>query len=135
MLAVSAYTPEYITTCRTRIANHITTYHAVHAAAPNSDAMAAFEPVFFNNLLLALEMSFVHRLRAKEKKDCNPLTEVRFLATSLLTNDGVFTVTGMKWTPTTSTLGYTEGDPITIREPAFQALATAFFTDLTTKYA
>jgi hypothetical protein len=39
-------------------------------------------------MVLVLENYFEHRTRAKEKKDGNPLNEVRLLSTSMMTNNG-----------------------------------------------
>ncbi|GLW89434.1 hypothetical protein [Actinokineospora globicatena] len=139
MLAVSSYSKDYIDTCRARVAEHVSVYRAMIATGDGTDftaAVAAFEPVFFNNLVLVLESAFVHRLRGKENKDGNPLTEVRLLSASLLRNGGILAVDkGIRWTPGATVLGYAAGDRIEVREPGFLALAKAFFADVAAKYA
>ncbi|MBM7773786.1 hypothetical protein JOD54_003990 [Actinokineospora baliensis] len=138
MLAVSTYSQDYLDACRARVADHIEVYRAMVGTGDGADftaAVAAFEPVFFNNLVLVLETSFVHRLRGKENKDGNPLNEVRMLSGSLLTNDGVLRVDeGIAWDPARSVLGYAAGERIRVRERGFLALAEAFFADLAAKY-
>jgi hypothetical protein len=57
-------------------------------AAFNS-AVASFEPLFFNNLVMVLDGFFVHRSRTLEGKDGNPLNEFRTICSSLLQNHGV----------------------------------------------
>jgi hypothetical protein len=56
-------------------------------AAFNS-AVASFEPLFFNHLIVALHEFFVHRSRTLEGKDGNSLHELRMICTSLLQNHG-----------------------------------------------
>ncbi|GAA2977804.1 hypothetical protein [Actinokineospora diospyrosa] len=137
MLAVSTYSEDYLEACRDRVAEHVGVYRAMvgsGAGAEFTAAVAAFEPVFFNNLVLVLETSFVHRLRGKEGKDGNPLNEVRLLSAALLA-DGLLRVDkGISWDPARSVLGYAAGDRVEVREREFLALAEAYFADLAAKY-
>jgi hypothetical protein len=48
-----------------------------------------FEAHFFNNMTLALDRYFVHRLRMVTGKDGNPLNEVEMLSDSLMNNNGI----------------------------------------------
>jgi len=50
-------------------------------AAFNS-AVASFEPLFFNNLVVVLDAFFVHRSRTPEGKHGNPMNELRMICTS-----------------------------------------------------
>ena len=86
MLCVNNYTQKYIDDCRSKVTAQVSAYQALVAAARNKTAtdkpllnaaIEAFEPHFFNNMVLALDNYFVHRARAIEKKDGNPLNEVR----------------------------------------------------------
>ncbi|MET1071265.1 MAG: hypothetical protein ABWY11_01325 [Umezawaea sp.] len=139
VLAMSSYPQQYVDECRARIDAQVEAYRAVVAAggagAPFKAAADAFEPVFFNNLLLALESHFVHRLRAKEAKDGNPLNEVRVLSSSLVSAGGVFTADKtIKMNPEHTVLKYRVGDVIAVREADFVALAKAYFAELELKY-
>jgi hypothetical protein len=81
-------------------------YRALAAKVGDKNALAAFEPVFFNNLVLSLDAHFVHRTRAIEGKDGNPLNEVRVLCSSLMLHDGVLTAEkSIKLVPQKSVLG------------------------------
>ena len=73
MLAVSKYPKEYIDAARARIDADFAAYKKL-GSPPK-----AFEHAFFNNMLLALDRYFVHRVRMNEGKDGNPLNEVRVL--------------------------------------------------------
>lgn len=133
MLGMRNYTQDYVDAHRKRVDADLVAYRA--ATAAGGEALADFEPVFFNNMVLALEASFVHRLRVVEGKDGNPLNEVRALATSLLENGGVLAVEkSMRLKPETSVLGLQAGDQIAIDETSFVKLADAFFTEVEKRF-
>ncbi|MGB0096228.1 MAG: hypothetical protein WBP81_27280 [Solirubrobacteraceae bacterium] len=52
-------------------------------------AFDAFDPHIFNNMTLALDRYFVHRIRMVTGKDGNQLNEVELISDSLMNNDGV----------------------------------------------
>ena len=129
MLAVSSYARDYIEGCRSRIDEQVAAYRALGSTD------AAFEAVFFNNLVLVLELSFVHRLRALEHSDGNALNEVRVLALSLLNNGGrLLEDTRIRLDPARTVLGYRPGEEIAVREAEFVRLAKAFFAEIEGRY-
>jgi hypothetical protein len=98
-------------------------------------ALAAFEPAFFNNLLLALEMRFVHRLRGVEGKDGNPLNEVRMLAASLMDNGGVLAPNStIRYDAGKALLGIDIGDRIALNADDFEALCAAFLAEIEKRF-
>ena len=149
MLCRNTYPRAYIEACRREVAAEITAYrdlvdtvtagaHATESAGKDKAirAFETFEPVYFNALLLALENRFVHRSRTLERKDGNPLNEVRVLTTSLMSNGGRVGVDKtIKWKPETSVLGLKVGDEIRLTEQDFRRLSDAFFTDLAARFA
>ena len=95
----------------------------------------AFEPLFFNNLVLVLDAYFVHRLRTKELKDGNPANEVRVLCESILHNGAKLAADkAIKLKPDASVLGYEVGDEISLDEKRFAKLADAYFVEIEKKY-
>ena len=77
----------------------------------------------------------MHRTRAIEGKDGNPLNEVRLLCTSILRNHGVFCADKtIKYTPETSVLKLRIGDEIRLDEARFLQLVDAFFAELRRKF-
>jgi len=128
MLAVSEYSQDYVDACRARMRDTLDAYRAVR----DTDA---FEPKFLAHMVLALDNSFVHRLRNKELKDGNPLNEVRLLATSIMSNDGLLLADKqVKLDPETSILGLEPGDPIVLDADDFARLSEAFFAEIERKY-
>jgi hypothetical protein len=98
-------------------------------------AFETFEPLFFNNLVLVLDGCFVHRTRAIEGKDGNPLNEVRMLSTSILSHRGVLTADKtIKYDPEASILKLKIGDEIRIGEARFLALFRAYFAELRRRF-
>jgi hypothetical protein len=144
MLGVSNYPQDYVDACRARAQSQIEAYDALVAATRTASgersgevdaAFDSFEPVFYNNMVLTLDSSFVHRLRGKEGKDGNPLNEVRVLCNSLLQGKGVFSPEkAIKLEPDTSILGYAEGDEIGVRAAGFARLSEAFFAELERRF-
>jgi hypothetical protein len=143
MLSVTHYDQTFVDACRAGVDTQVSAYQDLIAAAKDggSDharvdaAVAAFEPLFFNNMVLALDDSFLHRSRQMEGKDGNPLNEVRVLCSSLLTNGGVMaTDKQIKMDPTISILKYEVGDEIRLSEGDFVLLAKGFFAEIEVKY-
>jgi hypothetical protein len=138
MLARSTYPQEYIDDCRKQIETRVAAYTTLAAAVGRSgkDALAEFEPVFFNDLVFVLDGFFTHRTRAVEGKNGNPLNEVRVLCMSMLENGGRLGVDKtIKLKPETSVLGLSEGDEIRLSAGQFEALANAYFAELESRFA
>ncbi len=124
MLSVTKYPAEYVAAARARFASHVQAFDRLG----QGDAVAAFEPVFFDNLVLALDNTFTHRARALEGKDGNAMNEVRVLCSSLTEHDGVLTqIKAIKLDPDRSVLGLRDGDRIALTRDDFARLSEAFF--------
>ncbi|WP_032403891.1 hypothetical protein [Rhodococcoides fascians] len=68
MLSVKSYPREYIDACRARLDSQLSAYRAVASGrAETTAADKAFDVAFFNNLVLTLEVYFLHRMRGQEK--------------------------------------------------------------------
>jgi hypothetical protein len=77
----------------------------------------------------------VHRTRAIEGKDGNPLNEVRMLCDSILHNHAVLCADKtIKYKPETSVLGFRIGDEIRLDETQFLLLFKSFFSELERKF-
>ena len=154
MLGMKAYAPEYIEDCHSRVESGVSAYKELAAAVrkhPDDErlatALAALEGAFFNNLLLTLDYSFVHRLAMVEGKDGNPLNEVRILCNSVLLNRGVMAKSypwphasalgdkSIKLVPEKSVLKHELGDEIELTEADFSRLSEAFFAEMRDKFA
>ena len=145
MLGTNRYPAAYVQATRDEIAANIRAYRDLVAAASKASgmsltridaALSAFEPAFFNNLLIALEMRFVHRLRGQEGKDGNPLNEVRVLCASILENAGVMgSDKTIKMKPENTVLQLAVGDKINVTEADFVRLADAYFAEIEAKFS
>ena len=144
MLCVNSYTQDYFDECRSRMESQIAAYKALVTtaraktgtsnAAFNS-AVDSFEPLFFNNLVVVLDSFFVHRSRTIEKKDGNPLNEVRMMCNSILQNHGVMSADKtIKYNPSKSILKLQIGEEIKLTESDFVRLFRAFFAEIETKF-
>ena len=137
MLGRKDFTRDEIDRAKAMVDQQLTTYRALAAATSGGAgvaALAAFEPAFFDGLVLALDRCFVHRVRAVSGKDANPLNEVELLVESLLVGDTLRTNKVIKWVPENTVLGLADGDPIALTEAQFTALADAFCTELESRF-
>jgi hypothetical protein len=96
MLGRKNYTQEEFDHAKTAVDQQLAAYKklvkAIDSATSDprvASALEAFEPLFCNNMTLALDRYFVHRLRIVAGKDGNPPNEVELISDSLMNNDGV----------------------------------------------
>jgi hypothetical protein len=141
MLSVNTYPKDFIEGCRAQVAQQLEAYDTLlHAAeqsgdAPTQAALQAFEPLFFNNLVLVLDNMFLHRSRMLERKDGNPMNEVRVLCQSILNNDSRLGADKtIKLDATRSVLGHKIGDAIGLTASAFRRLSEAYFGEIERTY-
>lgn len=143
MLAINTFPKDYIAACRANVDRQLEAYRRLvnaaqgQAPAPSQHGVTSeFDLFFFRNLIVLLDAMFVHRTRAREGKDGNPLNEVRMLCESVLKSSGVLAAnSSIKYDPTQTVLGLRIGDDIEISEAAFKRLALAFFAEVETKFA
>jgi hypothetical protein len=141
MLGRKDYTKQELDNATSAIEKQIAAYKKLARASDASrdakaqTALDAFEPLFFNNMILVLDRYFVHRLRQVTGKDGNPLNEVELLTESLLNNNGVLRSNNViKFVPDESVLKLSIGDKIRLNVADFEALASAFLADIKRKF-
>jgi len=116
--------------CRREIAAQIRAYRDLVGAASKASgmslvridaALAAFEPAFFNNLLIALAARF------PERAGGGPIAEVRLLAAALMHGGGVLAADGaVAYDADASVLRIDVGERIALNADDFEALSAAF---------
>jgi len=113
MLGRANYPVAYIKAVNTRVDRVLKAFDKAKPAEP-------FASEALLDVIVGLEMAFVHRLRGQEGKDGNPLNEVRMLATSLLENEGVMTKDNtIKYDPAKSITGIALGEKIVLDRTQF----------------
>lgn len=149
MLCMNSYKQDYIDECRSNMESQLAAYTKLlttaraksgAGSAAVDSAVAAFEPLFFNNLVVVLDGFFVHRARTLEGKDGNPLNEFRMICTSILENHGVMCTNKtnnktIKYDPDKSVVKLTLGEKIKLTKPDFVRLYKAFFAEVEKKFA
>ena len=138
MLGRTTYTLDEINSARFAMAAQLTAYATLANETSGDTALAAlddFEPLFFNNLVLALDRYFVHRVRAVSGRNGNPLNEVELLADSLMNNNAVLRGNSVvAYTPAASIVKLELGDDIRLTAAEFADLADAFFAELEARF-
>jgi len=139
VLSVNAYPADYVTASRARFASLLNAYRHLADGPSSTDpraGIADFEPHFIRSVIVSLDASFVHRVRAQEGKDGNPLNEIRMLAGSILTNDGVLAPnTTIKYVAEHSVAGTEIGQPINPTIDTVEALIVAVHDEIQTRYS
>ena len=129
MLGRANYPVAYIKAVNTRVDRVLKAFDQAKPAEP-------FASEALLDVIVGLEMAFVHRLRGQEGKDGNPLNEVRMIAASVLEFGGVMTLDKtIKWKPEASVTGLRIGDKIALDRMQVGKLVDAFFEELAKKYA
>jgi len=136
------YTQKELDHCKAEVERQLAAYGTLvkTVAAATADkkvdsSVEAFEPLFFNNMTLALDRYFVHRLRMVTGKDGNALNEVEMLADSLMNNNGILRDSNViKLIPEESVLKLRIGDPIRVTSEGFERLSAAFFAEIERKF-
>lgn len=135
MLGRNSYPAAQIAACRKDMAEMAATWRAV-AARSEAKAREEAEVQVFNQMVVALEGWFVHRLRGVEGKDGNPMNEVRLLAQGVTAQNGWFPEDKtIRWRPEASITGYAPGDRIRLDERTFSRLAGAFLDAVAERFA
>jgi hypothetical protein len=142
MLGRKSFTPEELDHSRSEVDKQLAVYtklaKAIASKTADKKAQSAledFEAPFFNNMALALDRYFVHRVRTVTGKDGNPLNELELICDSLMNNDGVLRGNNViKYVADQSVVKLEIGDQIRLTADEFERLSAACFEDLERKF-
>jgi hypothetical protein len=142
MLGRNNYTQGELDHAKKSVDRQLKAYKALAEAveatgdAAVTSALEAFEPLFFNNMVPALDRPVVHRVRMVAGKDGNPINELELLAASLIDNDGVLEGNNViKFVPDQSVLKLDVGDRIALSAAQFERLYKAFLKEIRAKFS
>lgn len=140
MLAENKYNEDYIAVCKDQLEQQIRAFNtlagSVDPGTAAQHALSELEQSLFTNMVLVLDHYFVHRTRAIEGKDGNPLNEVRMLSNSITRNGGVLAADKtIKYDPRKAVLKFKVGDKIKLSSADFSALAEAFLGEIESRFS
>ena len=143
MLCDNHYSRKYIEACEANIAIQVSAWQKLENAVriePSAEpsrlegTLQEIEPHFFNNMALVLDCHFANRSRTLEKKDGNPLNELRMLCNALHSDNILRADKGIRYDPERAILGYHPGDEIRLNAANFIRLYLACFSEIKAKY-
>jgi hypothetical protein len=144
MLSINKYPKKYIDNCRKKIEKQLSSYENLLNSVRkqsgkdeirDNSALEIFENNFFNNMILVLDILFIHRSRTLELKNGNPANEVRMLSNSIMTNGGkLLSDKTIQYRADISILKFKIGDKIRIKYKDFVVLSKAYFDDIESKF-
>jgi hypothetical protein len=139
MLSVDSYSKDHVERCRQAFDAQLAAYRTLTESVGTGEAapaLAGFAPLFFANLVLALDEWFLHRSRTLEGKKGGPLNEVRLIGEALVLHDGVLTgQRSIRYDADSSVLGIALGDQVVVTEAGFVALLDAVLAEIEVRYA
>ncbi len=139
MLSVNSYSKDHVEGCRQAFEAQLAAYRALTESVGKgkaAPALAGFAPLFFANLVLALDEWFLHRSRTIEGKNGGPLNEVRLICEALVLHDGVLTgQRSIKYDADASVLGIALGEQVIVTEAGFVALLEAVLAEIELRFA
>jgi hypothetical protein len=117
-----SYPREYVDACRDRVREDVAAYRRAATAArqpgerkpPEDSPFGRLEPVFFDNMLLALASCFPDPVGEVAGEDGTALAEVRLLCSSIR--------------------GHAAADPVGLTEERFVRLADAFLDEIAARH-
>lgn len=135
MLAVTSYPKPYVDQCRNSFERQLAAYEALRDTARVQDGsgpiIANFESSFCNAMVLVLDRHFLHRGRAQEGKDGNPLNEVRMLCSAITDYSGVMSKDNtIKYDPAKSIAGIAVGQSVMLELSTLKRLIDAFLAEI-----
>ena len=139
MRDATPFAAHHVAAARADFAAQVRSYRDLVAAASKASgmslvridaALAAFEPGYFNSLLVALDARFAQRPRSVDGEP-GPLAEVRLLVASLTARGGVLAAdAAIAYDPAGSVLRIDLGDRIALNADDFEAIAAAFLAEI-----
>ena len=131
MLSVKHYDKEHVNRCRSWVDGQLEGFSSL----PEGAAKETYEPRFCEAAVLGLDAWFVHRMRAAEGKDGNPLNEVRVICGSILAgSDTLLSDSQIKLSRDDAILGIGYGEQIAIGAAGLERLAAAFLSEIEKRY-
>jgi hypothetical protein len=131
MLGRKDFTKDEVSNGETDVERQLAAFDAL----PKAGQAALQKADHFNDLVLALDRRYVHRLRSVTGKDGTPLNELEIIAESLLNNGGVLhEISVIKYQPEDSVVGLKAGDRIQLTRDDFARLSAGVFDELRAKY-
>ena len=110
MLANNTFSSEYVDSCRARIDRQVAAFRKVGDNLPPDLTTA-----FFNNLVVVLEGTFVHRTRGREAKKDSALKRLRDLTATIVAS--------------------ADQDPVSFGPDEFEAFAKEVFAEIEERFS